>query len=31
VVEYAQIGGFVLLLLLILLVNGNDVIKQFFK
>ncbi len=29
--EYAQIVGFVLLLALVLLVNGNDIIKNFFK
>jgi regulator of sigma E protease len=29
--EYAQIAGFILLLALVLLVNGNDVIKNFFK
>ncbi len=29
--EYAQIAGFVLLLALVLLVNGNDIIKHFFK
>jgi len=29
--EYAQMAGFILLLALILLVNGNDVIKHFFK
>ena len=29
--EYAQIAGFILLLTLVLLVNGNDIIKQFFK
>ncbi len=31
VLEYAQIAGFILLLTLVLLVNGNDVIKHFFK
>lgn len=29
--EYAQIGGFVLLLTLILVVNGNDIYRIFFK
>jgi regulator of sigma E protease len=29
--EYAQIVGFILLLALVLLVNGNDIIKNFFK
>lgn len=29
--EYAQIAGFILLLALVLLVNGNDIIKNFFK
>ncbi len=29
--EYAQIAGFILLLTLVLLVNGNDIIKHFFK
>ena len=29
--EYAQIAGFILLLALVLLVNGNDIIKHFFK
>jgi regulator of sigma E protease len=31
VMEYAQIAGFILLLTLVLLVNGNDIIKNFFK
>ncbi len=29
--EYAQIAGFILLLSLVLLVNGNDIVKHFFK
>jgi len=29
--EYAQVAGFLLLLFLIILVNGNDIIKNFFK
>ncbi len=29
--EYAQVAGFILLLALVLLVNGNDIIKHFFK
>ena len=29
--EYAQIAGFILLLALVLLANGNDIIKHFFK
>ena len=31
VMEYAQVAGFFLLLALVLLVNGNDIIKHFFK
>jgi len=31
VLEYAQVAGFIFLLALILLVNGNDIIKHFFK
>jgi regulator of sigma E protease len=30
VLEYAQIAGFFLLLALVILVNGNDIIKHFF-
>ena len=29
--EYAQIAGFVLLIALVVLANGNDIIKNFFK
>jgi len=29
--EYAQIAGFVLLMALVVLANGNDIIKNFFK
>ena len=29
--EYAQIAGFILLLALVLLANGNDIVKHFFK
>ncbi len=31
VLEYAQVAGFILLLALVVLVNGNDIIKNFFK
>jgi len=31
VLEYAQIAGFVFLMALVLLANGNDIIKTFFK
>jgi regulator of sigma E protease len=31
VLEYAQVVGFVILVGLLLLANGNDIIKLFFK